>query len=114
MPYVRQRSILQRAPRFHLRRGLGQANPCDPNFTGPLTLDQQLACLPVATVPTLTTPGSLLTPAQQAAAALMLAGLPPTSTAPVSSFSQFLTQYQTPLLIGGGLFAGLLLLKALR
>lgn len=104
MPYVRQRSILQRAPRFHLR-GMGDVSPCDPNFSGPLTPDQQLACLPVWTVPT----PSVTLPAT--AEGKIIGAVNPQSVTPLTDF---LTTYKTPLMIGGGLFAGILLLKALR
>lgn len=119
MPYVRQRTWIQMAPRIHLvKRGMGQAANCpsleqlqgiaDSNDP----CQNPIASLPLATVPTLISPGSLPNPQQQAAANLLLSGLPP--TAPAQTLTQFLTQYQTPILIGGGLLFGIVLLKGLR
>jgi hypothetical protein len=115
MPYVRKRSILQRAPRFQLvGRGMGDAScpsaeqlmgvsdPSDP-------CQNPVAGLPVSTVPTLAMPSTLLpstaTPAQQAALNLYFAGLStsPTTLPASNSVANFVAQYQTPLLIGGGL-----------
>lgn len=103
MPYVRQRSILQRAPRLRLarRRGMGDAQcPSLEQLQGITDSNDPcqnpIAGLPISTVPLLsnvTLPSVLPTP---------------------DPVTNFLTTYKTPLMIGGGLFAGILLLKALR
>lgn len=112
MPYVRQRSILQRAPRLKLarRRGMGQAEcPSLEQLQGIADendpCQNPIAALPVATVPPLSLTTSLT------AAARTLGAVTPQSLDPLSGF---LNTYKTPLMIGGGLLAGLLLLKALR
>lgn len=111
MPYIRQRTWLQTAP----RRGMGQG-PCDPGFTGPLTPEEQAACAAAVTTPTVSPCDPSfqgpLTPDQLAACAA--AGQPKIYRSGVDPVSQFVAQYKTPLLIGGVGFGVLLLLKALR
>lgn len=119
MPYVRQRSILQRAPRFTLPRGLGDAQ-CpsveqlqgitDPNDP----CQNPIASLPVSTIslpPNLTASGILTADIKP-----YLPGTPGYAAlnTPLAQFTEFLAQYKTPLMIGGGLLGALLLVKALR
>lgn len=121
MPYVRQRSILQRAPRFSMRqRGLGDTAQCpsleqlqgiaDSNDP----CQNPIASLPVSTLtlpPNLTASGILTSDI-----APYLPGTPGYAAlnTPMAQFTQFLNAYKTPLMIGGGLLGALLLVKAMR
>lgn len=118
MPYVRQRSILQRAPRFTLPRGLGDAQcPSLEQLQG--IVDSNDPCQnPIASLPF----PPVLPPNLSAQATLTsdlapyLPGTPGYAAlnTPLAQFTQFLTQYKTPLMIGGGLLGALLIVKALR
>jgi hypothetical protein len=120
MPYVRQRTWLQMAPRMRIvgRRGMGQAATC-PSVEQLMGITDSndpcqnpIASLPIstATVPVPLSPSAIL--ARDLAP--YLPGTPGYTALPTYTTSQFLQQYKTPLLIGGIGFGALLLIKALR
>lgn len=122
MPYVRARTFIQRAPRLVLgRRGMGDAQcPSLEQLQGIVDSNDPcqnpIAALPLSTVPTLIAPGSLTTPAQQAAANLLLAGLQPMTTVPAASspLASFVQNHSGALIAAGVGLLAIAVLKAVR
>jgi hypothetical protein len=124
VPYVRQRTWIQMAPRIQfLRRGMGASCPSVSQLLG--VADPNDPCQTANTPSGAPCPSAkqlqgIVDPTDPCQSSVGLPAPQPTLPAnfsilgPAGSFLQTLQQYQTPILIGGGLLFGLVLLKGMR